>query len=618
MCGIAGKLYVDGSQKVTLKSLKEMTDAIAHRGPDDDGHQVIGHVGLAQRRLAIIDLSPKGHQPMSYANGRFWITFNGEVYNFQETRQELIDKGYRFRSGTDTEVMLAAYQEYGVNSIKKFRGMFAFALYDKKENVFFAARDRLGKKPFKYFWDGKVFLFASELKALLTQKEVKTSLDPQAIKEYLYWGFVPSPCTGLREIHKLPAAHYLLVKRGKLSIKRYWDFQPVQNHQRSEEDTIEHLREIVEESVRLRLISDRPVGAFLSGGVDSAIVVGQMAKLTKHPIKTLTVGFDGWIHDETEAASLTAKLHGTDHQVLTVHPNIERDIRKIVAAYEEPFGDVSAVPSYYISQAARKHVIVVLNGDGGDENFLGYSNYENILKTQSFHRLHHVFALLRQGLWPFRHTLDHPIFHRALRISDILQYDAKEAYQMYARGYLNLFHWSELVKDGDLNPFALWAGRLNPQASDLAGEIAWADLRNVLTDGLMAKVDIAAMQFGVEARSPLLDHTLVEFAATIPTSLKYKNGTTKYILRKAFSDLIPPEVINLPKRGFVIPIDQWLRGDLKKFGAEILLNPTHPLYTVLQYSTVEKMWQYHQAGKIDYSFVLWRIIMLRLWWDEYV
>lgn len=619
MCGITGKYFINHQHTVEASDIQKMTRAIAHRGSDDEGIKILGNIGLGHRRLSIIDLSKRGHQPMTNKQKSLWITFNGEIYNYQELKAQLLKKGYKFYSETDTEVILAAYQEYGTDCVKSFRGMFSFAIYDVKKDLLFAARDRLGKKPFKYYFDGKVFIFASELKAILTQVEVSRNIDSEAIKQYIYWGFVPSPKTGFLKIHKLPAAHMLVIHKGSLSIQKYWDYKPIYTLGRTEEETISQLRNIFEESIKLRMVSDVPLGAFLSGGIDSCVVIGMMSRLSSKPIKTYTIGFDGWKDSEIEPARITAKFHHTDHHEFTIKPDIESILPKIAQAYEEPFGDASAVPSYYVSKTASEHVKVVLNGDGGDENFLGYSNYTTLLTTQRLQPFMLPAKLTYQALKPLQSLLSkNLVYHRLLRVSHLIQSNPLESYSKYARGYLNLISSSLIYNDSSFDQMDEIKRYLPQKSSDLISAIMYLDLHNILPDGLMSKIDIASMQFGLEARSPLLDQELVEFAATIPLNMKYKNKTTKYILRKAFADLIPPEINKLPKRGFVMPTGNWIKNELKSLTKQLLLNKSAKIYEVLNFETIQQILQLHWQTETDFSAFIWRFIMLELWYREYL
>lgn len=618
MCGIAGKINLGESNSVKKSDIKKMVSAIAHRGPDDEGIETFENVGLGHRRLSIIDLSKKGHQPMSYLRGRYYIVFNGEIYNFMELKSNLIRKGYKFTSKTDTEVILALYDLYGNKMVSRLRGMFSFAIYDRKKEVLFAARDRLGQKPFKYFFDGSVFIFASELKAILTQPEVSKKTDLKSLGLYMYWGYIPSPATGFKNIFKLPAAHYLELKGKQLTVKKYWDLS-FGSKAIDYESSLGKLQSKLDESVKLRMIADVPVGAFLSGGIDSTIIVGLMARHAKHKINTYTVGFSGWDNDESAIAKQTADFFNTQHTQITIDPKISKVIDDVATAYEEPFGDVSAIPSYYINKEAKKHITVVLNGDGGDENFIGYSNYTTFLDTKKYLALSPLFAILHKimsasGSNYFR---DDAFGQRLLRTSDILGRSKWSSYLSYNRGYLNYFDAKKMYRKNLANSIDEFSSIVSGLTTSDINKILYFDLNSTLPDSLMTKMDIASMQFGVETRSPFLDHELVQLAASFPTNFKYRDGNTKVILRDAFKDLIPEHVLNLPKRGFVIPIADWLK---EKDGVRLLKElavSNNKVYKILNHDTIEQMIHMHLNGVQDYSNHLWRAIMLQKWLSLY-
>jgi asparagine synthase (glutamine-hydrolysing) len=621
MCGIAGKLHLDSSKSVKQKDLRSMVDAIAHRGPDSHGIEIIDNVGLGHARLAIVDLSVAGHQPMLYDKGNYWITFNGEIYNFADTRAKLQKKGYTFKSKTDTEVMLAAYKEYGDDCVKHFRGMFAFAIYDKKRKRLFAARDRLGKKPFKYFFDGKTFLFASELKSLLSQPEVHALPDPLAIEQYLYWGYVPSPRTGFSSIAKLPPGHTLTLdlETKELQIKSYWKVPQPKASDISYEEAKKKLRTLVYSAVEDRLMSDVPLGAFLSGGIDSAIVVGAMSELSDTAVQTFTVGFPGWENDERILAAHSAKKFGTRHLSVALEPKVQEFLPELVEAYEEPFGDSSGMPSFLVSQVAREQVTVALNGDGGDENFFGYSNYTTFVQTKQLGFLQFPMSLLNKGMklvspngWK-----DSQLWQRAQRISHLLGVSALDSYALYVRGYLNGYSWQELINSPLTSPEQELGHYLPHNGLESASNLSYIDFQSTLPDGLMPKVDIASMHYGLESRSPFLDHRIVEFSSQLPIEFKYDGQTTKKILRDTFSDLLAPEIANQPKKGFNAPVKEWLSNEFATLLDQLLKDKKNPIFEVLNFQTVREMTKLHRSKRVDFSTQLWRIIMLQLWYNRF-
>lgn len=617
MCGIAGKVTFEGSVKSS--DIKKMTDSLSHRGPDDDGVEALESCGLGQRRLAIIDLSPKGHQPMSYDSKRYWITFNGEIYNYLELRSLLLKKGYRFTSQSDTEVILAMYAQYNEKCVEYFNGMFAFAIYDKKKKTLFAARDRMGKKPFKYYFSSNTFIFASEIKALFTQPEVPKEVDEEAISSYIYWGFVPSPRTGFKAIYKLPPGHYLILQNKKLTIKPYWSVTVDPTSSLSVEEAKSQLRTLLESSVSLRMIADVPLGSFLSGGIDSCVVTGLMNKLSDHPVRTFTVGASQWGMDERADARISSQFHGTRHMELEIKPNVnEALIHRLVTAYDEPFGDSSAIPSYFVSQLARKHVTVALNGDGGDESFFAYSNHTTLAFIKRMHALSLPANLVYRLLRPFTsQAVMHPLVQRVLRVSHLLSQQSLDGYSLYARGYTNGIDMNELWNDATNQLEKELASRLPHTATDDISKVLSLDLSTILPDGLMTKMDIASMQWALEGRSPLLDYRIVEFAASLPLEYKYHNHETKWILKEACNDLIPPLIRSLPKRGFVLPVNEWMKTTLRKQFDQAFLSTNHPMFSILNFDTTKKMYDYHQRGVADYSAQLWKLFMLSKWYDTF-
>lgn len=617
MCGIAGKIVTQG--QVTSSQIKKMTDAIAHRGPDDDGQEIIKNCGLGQRRLSIIDLSSKGHQPMAYDRGNYWITFNGEIYNFEEIRDRLGAKGYAFRSHSDTEVILAAYKEWGPKCVSYFNGMFALALFDKKKNVFFAARDRLGKKPFHYYYDGHTLVFASEIKALFTQPEVLKEVDSEAIASYIYWGFVPSPKTGFRGIAKLPPGHYMIFQNGKLMLKRYWSVHVSADPSIEIGDAMQRIKALVDSAVQLRMIADVPLGAFLSGGIDSCVIVGSMASQSERAIKTFTVGASSWGMDERADAKISAAFHRTDHTELEISPKVDDAfIRTLVRAYDEPFGDSSAIPSYYVSKLARQHVTVALNGDGGDENFFGYSNYTTLdfINRLTAARLPaHVLYRLLKPFQPYLYTS--PIYQRALRVSHLIGAGAMDGYALYARGYTNLIDMNSLWNDAATTIEKEMQSHLPKNGNDSMSRVLQMDLSHILPDGLMTKMDIASMQWALEGRSPLLDYRLVEFAATLPLSYKYRTGETKWIFKEACREYVLEHIRSLPKRGFVLPVNEWIQTTLHTQFQNIFSDSNHQVFSLVNFESASRMFDLHSRGIIDYSAQLWKLFMLAKWYEEF-
>lgn len=628
MCGIAGKIIFN-SQNIVEQDLRLMSLSIKHRGPDDEGIYVSPNkkIGLVSRRLAIIDLSKKGHMPMHYKD-RYTITYNGEIYNFQILKAELEKEGYQFSSKTDTEVILALYDKYKEKCLEHLRGMFAFALFDKIDGTLFLVRDRLGKKPLKYFYKDGVFIFASELKAILTQKEVEREPDWQAIYEYLTFGYVQAPRTGFQNIQKLEPGHFLLLstKTGDIKKVRYW--KPDYSHKRrlSGDEWSKRIITSLEESTKLRMIADVPVGAFLSGGVDSSAVVAMMAKHSKKKVKTFTIGYKEKSHDERQYAKQISSLFDTDHTELVANPeNIEDLLPFLAEQYEEPYANSSNVVTYLVSKMAREHVTVVLNGDGGDENFAGYDRYIRLARDARFDKT----GPLKKIMYYFfrdavRYSPD-PRFKQMLAFLEKAQTSLPSRFLSYNQ----YFDENEVNKNnGHPDSISGSSRYITPSAQiesifkeskahDPRDQALYYDLTHYLPEDLLVKVDIASMANSLEARSPLLDHTFVELACSIPFDLKVKNGIQlKYIFKKSLEPIIPSEVLYRPKMGFSIPLSSWFTGKTNEYAKSVLMRKNGFAQSILGKNTIEEMLAGHTEGK-DFGPRLWALLTLELWHKAY-
>lgn len=627
MCGITGKIYFNGNS-VSEQDILKMNEKIKHRGPDDGGVYVSPDqkVGLGHRRLSIIDLSPLGHQPMSYSD-RYWIVFNGEIYNFQEKRTMLQEAGYTFKSKTDTEVIMALYDRFGKKCLEHLRGMFSFAIYDEKEKIIFCARDRVGKKPFKYYLNNDVFVFASELKAILTQPEYKKEPDYLAIHHYLTLQYCPAPFTGFKDLKKLEPAHYLFIdlKTKKIEKQRYWKLDYSKKLDLSEDEWKKRIMEKLEESVRLRMISDVPLGAFLSGGIDSSAVVALMSKLSAKPVKTFSIGFKEEKFNELPYARMIAKKFKTDHTEFIVRPNAIEVLPMLVRQYEEPYADSSALPTYYVSKLTRDHVTVALNGDGGDENFAGYPWY-SIQKFvnwyEKFACLHSFFATPVCNLMEKNFKRD--LFEKMSRFSRSLPYENSRRYMNYICYFTNEMKNDLYAPDfkasvWQKDTFELFKEKFSESgAKKRLDQSFYTDINTYLPDDLLVKVDMATMLVALEGRSPFLDHEMMELSAKIPPRLKLKNANTKkYILKKALEGLVPKEILYRPKRGFGVPIGDWFRGDLKKYAEEILLGDKAAGRNIFNRNYIKKILDDHCNTRINYSRYIWALLTLELWFREY-
>lgn len=627
MCGIAGKIsFVE--KRISPQEVETMNDAIKHRGPDDDGVYISpdGKVGLGHRRLSIIDLSPLGHQPMRYLD-RYEIVFNGEIYNFEEKRAMLIQEGYTFSSHSDTEVILALYDKYQEKCLDHLRGMFAFALYDEQEQVLFCARDRVGKKPFKYYIDDKVVLFASELKAILTQPEYHKEPDYLAIHHYLTLQYVPAPLTGFVGIHKLEPAHSLTIDLKTKSVKkeRYWKLDYSKKLRLSESEWKRRIVDKLEESVRLRMISDVPIGAFLSGGVDSSAIVALMAKNSQVPIKTFSIGFEEEKYNELKYAKIIAEKFKTDHTEFIVKPDAIEVLPMLVRQYEEPFADSSALPTYYVSKLTREHVTVALNGDGGDENFAGYTRYAAFQVStllDHFNWLNRLIGIPITRLCA--RYIKNTFFDRLHRFSKSLSDDYRRRYLSYTayftneqRSALYTDAFKKIVSKSDT--YDIIASRFTESGSTNRTEQAvYADFATYLPEDLLAKVDIATMAVSLEGRSPFLDHELLELSAQIPFSLKLKGlNNKKYILKEALRGILPDEIMFRPKMGFGVPIDAWFRGELRDYASEKLLDGQLVKRNLFKRDAIALILRSHSSTNINFSPHIWALLTLELWFEEF-
>lgn len=627
MCGITGKISFN-KKDITPQEIETMNDAIKHRGPDDGGIYISPDkkVGLGHRRLSIIDLSPLGHQPMRYMD-RYEIVFNGEIYNFQEKREMLEKEGYTFASHSDTEVILALYDKYGKKCLEHLRGMFAFAIYDKQEQTLFCARDRVGKKPFKYYIDDNVFLFASELKAILTQPEYTKEPDYLAIHHYLTLQYVPAPLTGFVGIKKLQPAHYLSIdlKTKKVENESYWKLDYSKKLDLSEEEWKKRIIDKLEESVKLRMISDVPIGAFLSGGIDSSAIVALMAKNSKTPIKTFSIGFDEEKFNELKYAKIIADKFKTDHTEFIVKPDAIHLLPMLVRQYEEPYADSSALPTYYVAKLTREHVTVALNGDGGDENFAGYGRYS----IQKFGLWYdkimpiHKFVILPLSKFLAK-NIQTTFFDRAYRFAKTISENYTRRYISYICYFTNeqkleLYTDEFKKKVWHDDTYDIIAREFGKSGSKNRTEQAvYADFMTYLPDDLLTKVDIDTMAVSLEGRSPFLDHEFMELTAQIPFHLKLKGlNNKKYILKEALRGLVPDEVMFRPKMGFSIPIHSWFRNELKEYVYATLLSNKAIDRKIFKKEEIEKFLNIHNTTNLQYGYHIWALITLELWFQEY-
>ena len=624
MCGIAGILTKSQISEADHVLLRRMADVLVHRGPDGEGFYFDRSIGLAHRRLSIIDLEG-GKQPLSNEDGTVWITFNGEIYNYLELREQLIQKGHKFVTSSDTEVIVHLYEEKGEDFVSHLRGMFAIALWDARNKRLLLTRDRVGKKPLFYAMLKDSVFFASEMKSLLQIPGFPKELDREALIDYFSLLYVPAPKSIFRHVRKVRPAHYVVIDSQGIREKAYWDISFDETEIKSEERWCEELLSVYREAIRLRLRSDVPLGAFLSGGVDSSSVVALMSSMNGRRVNTCSVGFDEEEFDESLHAAAFAKRLDTDHYEERVRADAVSIIDRLAWFYDEPFADSSAVPTYYVSRAARRRVTVALSGDGGDENFAGYRRYHHDLLENRCRS--YVPEEIRRPLFE---TLGrwYPKLDWAPRV-----FRAQATFRAFARTPVEGYFYSvsgikpetiQLLLSGDLlrslngySPLTFFEGFYNrPKKADHLSRLQYLDMKTYLVDDILVKVDRASMANSLEVRCPILDHKFMELAARIPPALKLKDGQGKYIFKRALSSLLPKDVLTRRKQGFAVPVASWFRGELKPMAADMLLSQD-PL-GVLQLNAVSSLWKQHQSGVRDHSTALWTVLMYRLWQKTYL
>lgn len=634
MCGIAG-FTTFNKENAEQPSLKAMGNAIFHRGPDAGREFIDNNIGLCHRRLAIIDLSEAGVQPMTSVDEQYTIAFNGEIYNYQTLRQSLADDGYTFRTHTDTEVILALYAKEGVKCLDKLNGMFAFALWDKQAQSLFIARDRLGKKPLYYHFDQQNIHFASELKALLTLPNIPKNIRTDAVFDFFAYQYIPDPKTIFNDVHKLAPGHFMVVNEQGITTEQYWDVSFAKTQQASEETIKQELIELTKQCTQTRMVSDVPLGAFLSGGVDSSGVVALMSKIAEQnktgAITTCSIGFDDEKYNEVEFAQAVAEQYKTNHHEFTVHQNVKDELEKIVEFFDEPFADPSLVPTYFVSELARQQVTVAVAGDGGDEVFAGYEKYsidhiENQLREK-------FPKWLRQGVFPSLAKIAGCIkatpFQKAKSLLTSLSVSPAQGFYI-TNSFITDEVWQSLVNEktqqalGDYHPSSITTEKYEQaDGPDHIAKILYTDMKTYLPGGILVKVDRMSMANSLEVRAPILDYKLIEYAATIPSSLKFhtdnqRKPEKKYILKEIFKPLLTDDILYRKKMGFSVPLADWLRGEIKDIALERLFDRQAGLVDFFKPATIKKLWDEHQTAKFDHSSPLWSMLMFQMWWDKYM
>jgi asparagine synthase (glutamine-hydrolysing) len=625
MCGIVGIVEKNRSS-VDQALLSRMCQAISHRGPDEDGFYFNEGVGLGMRRLAIIDLK-SGQQPIHNRDRTAWIVFNGEIYNYQELREKLEKLGHTFYTNSDTEAIVHAYDQYGSDCPKHLRGMFAFAIWDERTEELFLARDRVGKKPILYAHINGKLIFGSEFSALLLHPDIGRDIDTEAIHHYLSFMCVPAPLTAYRAIRKLEPGHSLRWRKGEIKLERYWQADFSKKIDISEEEAGERAIQILRDSVKVRLMSEVPLGAFLSGGIDSSAVVALMSQESSKPVKTFSIGFEEQDFSELHHARRVAEHVGADHHEFIVRPEALDVLPLLVEHYGEPYADSSAIPTYYVARETRKHVTVALNGDGGDESFAGYERYAAMRWAEKYHRipagLRDSFVQQAIGLIPrsatkrsrvndvqrFLQAASLPKVQRYLKWVSVFDTAAKE--DLYSEDFR---HQTQSIRTADL--LMPWFQRAN--GAGIVDAALLADINTYLPNDLLVKVDIATMAVSLEARSPFLDHHLIEFAASLPEKFKLRGLTTKYLLKRILKKLLPAENLDRRKMGFGVPIGHWLRGKLQPFLRETILSEKALKRGLFRPEVVKQLVELHVRGERDHSHQLWTLLMLELWFQRFI
>jgi asparagine synthase (glutamine-hydrolysing) len=625
MCGIAGTLELKSERRVSADVVGRMTRILRHRGPDDEGIWVSGPVGLGSRRLAILDLSERGHQPMSNEDGTIWIAYNGEIYNFLDLRARLERAGHEFRSNSDTEAILHLYEREGVDCLKHLQGMFAFALWDARRRRLFIARDRLGKKPLFYCQTANALVFGSEPKALLQHPEVAAEVNPEAVHHFLSYGYVPAPFSAFRNFKKLPPGHYLTVESGRVSMERYWSLSYAKKRHEREEALSEELLSLLDDAVKSRLVSDVPLGALLSGGVDSSAVVALMRRHITGPLRTFSIGFDQAEYNELAHARVVAERFETDHEEQVVRPDAAALLPRLVWHYNEPFADSSALPSFAVCEMARRFVTVALNGDGGDEAFFGYDRY---LATKLASYQDRMPLSLRRAV--SRAASAMPVGNpktRGYRLRRFAESLTRVPQERYA-SWIVLFD-NDAKKElytpefaHSMAPFdsldVLRSAYVNSDAATFLEKTVHSDVQLYLPDDLLVKMDIASMANSLELRSPLLDYRVVEFAASLPPGMKLRRLTQKYILKRSMRDLLPEQILRRPKAGFGVPMESWLRGELRTLLLDTLLDARSVARGYFRPAVVQRYIDEHLSGRAHHHPRLWGLLMLELWHRTFI
>jgi len=618
MCGIAGRAHFGESSR---ENILRMIKTLEHRGPDEAGHFVGKNIELGMRRLAIQDVL-HGQQPVFDESENLALVFNGEIYNFKELSKKLLSRGHTLKSDSDSEVIVHLFEEYGTEAFKMLRGMFAIAIWDKRTEVLTLGRDRIGKKPLMYASINGSFYFASETRAILAVIS-KPEVNFSAINHVLEFGYIPAPINAFQGISSLEPGHYLTWQEGSISTEKYWEIPSGSSKPMSYEESLEGARKVIEESVELRMISERPIGSFLSGGIDSTVVTALMARRSGSNVQTFSIGFENEKFDESRYAKKVADHLGTKHHELIVNPNPALLLQELGNTFDQPFADSSAIPTYLVSEFARNNLVVALTGDGGDEVFSGYTRYKALPQVQKFNQLLTLFGPLKSISLDLAKKYGNRRFERLIEELS----PAKNLQERYSIA-MSLFEphllkeiWANSEGLSASDEPAKWFSRLWAHSEKLSlnniETMSTMDMRSYLPGDLLVKVDIASMANSIETRSPLLDHNVIEFAASIPYEYRMKNGEPKHVLRQIARDLVPAQLIDRPKMGFAIPRAEWLRGPLREMSLDLLTDSTfrsrgwfNPIY-------VQGLLQKHSGGR-DQDEQIWPLLMIELWAREWI
>lgn len=618
MCGITGKIFLEPGRKMETSELRQMTDSISHRGPDDEGFFTSGPVGFGFRRLSIIDLS-HGRQPICNEDGTVWIVFNGEIYNYQELQSDLKSRGHVFKTQSDTETIVHLYEQYGTDCVNYLRGMFGFAIWDEKKQQLFCARDRFGIKPLYYYFDDQQFVFGSEIKTILRAQNVNNDLSTAGLYSYFAFNYISSDLSIFKHIKKLQPAHWLLLSlkdNHAIKIERYWDIRFTPNKSKSEAQWVEELQASLAESVKMHMVADVPLGAFLSGGIDSSATVAMMARASSRPIKTFSIGFKDDPNDELKNAELLAKKYGCEHHVQMVEPESVSLLPKMVQAFDEPFGDSSAIPTYYVSKFAREYVTVALSGDGGDELFAGYDIYKYFTQLR---RYSSGSPTLNKAFWgslnnliprsvPGKGSTYFLSKDRNLLGAFLTSWPLRERRDLVLKS--GRFGKNDLIPE-EYKKAILLEGM--EKGNDFLSNLQYLDMRTFMVDDVLTKVDRTSMLSSLEVRVPILDHQFAELSFSIPSSLKLKNGVSKYIFKKSLEEYLPATILNKPKSGFVAPISSWFKDELEEYVNDTLLSDQCKVNNYLDKKQVQLIVKESRKSSRDFSGRIWALLFFEEW-----